>query len=163
MDGRHSFSGNSYHSTHSVILSQQPLSFILFFFSEKTFQLIFMWLHKCKYICMQICNYVVMFVIPTSHNPLQGYFNGETLQLHQKVPDIVSQTISLFGAYGKFRCSLLQSYAVLCFMVCSKDFFIMIVRNMQTKVILTFVIFFKNPLVMQMNNSGYFQIPFRGR
>ena len=31
MGGRHSFSGNSYHSTHSVILSQQPLSFILFF------------------------------------------------------------------------------------------------------------------------------------
>ena len=82
-----------------------------------------MWLCECKYICMKICIYVVMFVLPTSHNPLQRYFNDEAYQLHQKDPDIVSQKLSLFGAYGKFGWSLPPIYTSLYFMICPKDFF----------------------------------------
>ena len=76
-------------------------SLFCYFLSKNTFIVNFMWLWKCKYICMQVCIYVVMFVLPRSHNPCQRYFNNEALQLHQKDPDIVSQKISLFGAYGK--------------------------------------------------------------
>ena len=60
-----------------------------------------MWLWKCKYICISVCIYVVMFILPRSHNLCQRYVNNEVFQLHQKDPDIVSQNIFLFGAYGK--------------------------------------------------------------
>ena len=44
--------------------------------------------------------YVVMFVLPTSHKPLEGYFNDETFYLHQKDPDIVSQkNLSFWGIW----------------------------------------------------------------
>ena len=99
-----------------------------------------MWLYNCKCICMQVCIYVVMFVLPTSQNPLYGYINGETIQLHQKDPDVVSQKIS---QKEKFGCSLPQNYAALCFRICSEDFFSMVVHNRQTKVIFTLVIFFQ--------------------
>ena len=66
---------------------------------------------------------VVVFILPTSHNPVKVYFNDEAFQLHQIHHDIVSQKISLFWAYGKFGWSLPQNYASSCFMVCSKDFF----------------------------------------
>ena len=89
---------------------------------------------------MQVCIYVVMFVLPTSHNPLYGYINDEAIQLHQKDPDIVSQTIS---QKGKFGCSLPQNYATLCFKICCKDVFQHALHNRQTKVILTLVTFFQ--------------------
>ena len=72
-----------------------------YFQVKKTLQVNFIWLCKCKYICMQVCIYVVTFLLPISHNLLEEYFNDEVFQLHQKDPDIVSQKISLFGAYGK--------------------------------------------------------------
>ena len=40
--------------------------------------------------------YVVMFVLPTSHKPLEGCFDDDTFQLHQKDPDIVFQKKILF-------------------------------------------------------------------
>ena len=76
-------------------------SLFCYFLSKNTFIVNFMWLWKCKYICMQVCIYVVMFVLPRSHNPCQIYFNNEAFQLQQKDPDIVSQKNSLFGAYDK--------------------------------------------------------------
>ena len=74
-----SFIGNFYYSTLSDFVAVATLSNI------------FMWLCECKYIWMQICIYVVMFVLPRSHNPRQRYFNNEALQLIQKDPDVVSQ------------------------------------------------------------------------
>ena len=91
-----SFIGNFYYSTLSDFVAVTTLS------------IIFMWLCECKYIWMQVWIYVVMFVLPRSHNPRQRYFNNEAFQLIQKDPDIVSQEISLFGAYGKFGWSLPQ-------------------------------------------------------
>ena len=78
-----SFIGNFYYSTLSDFVAVTTLS------------IIFMWLCECKYIWMQICIYVVMFVLPRYHNPQQRYFNNEAFQLIQKDPDIVSQEISL--------------------------------------------------------------------
>ena len=78
-----SFIGNFYYSTLSDFVAVTTLS------------VIFMWLCECKYIWMQICIYVVMFVLPRSHNPRQRYFNNEAFQLIQKYPDIVSREISL--------------------------------------------------------------------
>ena len=106
VDSVHSFTGSFYHSTHSGILLQELLSFILFIFlSKKTFQLTFMWLCKCKYICryvsMQVFIYIVMFVLPTSQNLLCAYFNGSILA-HTLDPDIVPQKKSLLGESLKF-------------------------------------------------------------
>ena len=104
----------------------------------------------CKYICMQVCIYVAVFVLPASHNLLQGYFNNEAFQLHLNDSNIGSQKIPLLGAYGKFECSLPPNYATLCFMISSKHFFSFCdtsyheVYNMQTSVILTLVNFFQN-------------------
>ena len=78
-----SFIGNFYYSTLSDFVAVTTLS------------IIFMWLCECKYIWMQVWIYVVMFVLPRSHNPRQRYFNNEAFQLIQKDPDIVSQEISL--------------------------------------------------------------------
>ena len=78
-----SFIGNSYYSTLSDFVAVTTLS------------IIFMWLCECKYIWMQICIFVVMFVLPRSHKPRQRYFNNKAFQLIQKDPDIVSQEISL--------------------------------------------------------------------
>ena len=83
-----------------------------------------------------------MFVLPTSHNSLYGYINDKTILLHQNVPDIVSQKISLFGAYGTFGPNLSQNYSALCFMIRSKDFFSTMAQNRKAKVILTLVFFF---------------------
>ena len=83
-------------------------------FSLITFNLFFMGLGKCNYICMQVCIYVVMFILLTSHNLLYGYINDKAIQLHQKEP---------FWTYGKFGSSLPQNYSTLCFMICCKDFF----------------------------------------
>ena len=90
------FMGNLYYSTLSDFVVVTTLS------------IIFMWVCEYKYIWMQVWIYVVMFVLPRSHNPRQRYFNNEAFQLIQKDPDIVSQEISLFGAYGKFGWSLPQ-------------------------------------------------------
>ena len=57
----------------------------------------FMWLGKCKYICIQVCIYKVMFVLPTSCNALYRYTNDGTIQLHEKDPDIITQKVSLLG------------------------------------------------------------------
>ena len=78
-----SFIGNFYYSTLSDFVAVTTLS------------IIFMWLCECKYIWMQIYIYVVMFVLPRSHNPRQRYFNNEAFQLIQKDPDVVSQEIFL--------------------------------------------------------------------
>ena len=109
-----SFIGNFYYSTLSDFVAVTTLS------------VIFMWLCECKYIWMQICIYVVMFVLPRSHNQCQRYFNNEAFQLIQKDPDVVSQETSLFGAYGKFGWNLPQNYATLFFMICFKYFIMMI-------------------------------------
>ena len=106
-----SFIGNFYYSTLSDFVAVTTLS------------IIFMWLCECKYIWMQICIYVVMFVLPRSHNPCQRCFNNEAFQLIQKDRDIVSQEISLFRAYGKFGWRLPQNYATLFFMICLRIFF----------------------------------------
>ena len=65
----------------------------------------------------------VMFVLPTLHNPLKGYFSNEAFYLHHKDLDTNSQKISLLWAYGKFWCSSAQNLGTLCFMICSKDIF----------------------------------------
>ena len=77
------FMGNLYYSTLSDFVVVTTLS------------IIFMWVCEYKYIWMQVWIYVVMFVLPRSHNPRQRYFNNEAFQLIQKDPDIVSQEISL--------------------------------------------------------------------
>ena len=74
-------------------------------------------------IWIQVCIYVVMFVLPRSDNPRQRCFNNEAFQLIQKDPNIVSQEISLFGAYDKFGQSLPQNYETLFFMFGSNHFF----------------------------------------
>ena len=115
-----SFIGNLYYSTLSDFVVVTTLS------------IIFMWLCECKYIWMQVWIYVVMFVLPRSHNPRQRYFNNEAFQLIQKDPDIVSQEISLFGAYGKFGWNFPQNYTTLFFMICFKYFlkhFIMMIHK----------------------------------
>ena len=85
LDGQCSSIGSFCPSTYSVILLQQSLNFILLVFvSKKTFKLIFMRLCKCKYICVLVCIYVVMFVLPTSQNLLCGYFNDENSSLYTK-------------------------------------------------------------------------------
>ena len=38
-----------------------------------------------------------MFVLPISHGSLYGYINDETIELHRKDPDTVSQKVCLFG------------------------------------------------------------------
>ena len=40
-----------------------------------------MWLCKCKYICMKGCIYVVIFVLPVSHNPLYCGTNPFVVQM----------------------------------------------------------------------------------
>ena len=116
---------------------------LMLVFSLIKLNLFFMWLGKCNYICMQVCMYVVTFILLTSHNLLYEYANDKTIQLHQEEP---------FWAYGKFGSSLPQNCSTLCFVICCKAFLIMIccknflgmmVHNRWTKVILTLVIFFK--------------------
>ena len=75
------------------------------FVAVTTLSNFFNWLCECKCIWMQVCIFVVMFVLTRAHNPCQRYFFNEAFQLIQKYPDIVSQEISLFGAYGKFEWS----------------------------------------------------------
>ena len=88
-----------------------------------------MWLCECNYIWMQVCINVLMFVLPRSHNPRQRYFNNQAFQLLQKVPDIISHNISLFGAYGKFGWNLPPNYRTLFFMICFKGFFLTFCHN----------------------------------
>ena len=155
MNSLYSFIGSFYHSTHSAILLQQPVSFILLFLSKKTSQLKFMQLCKYKYIYMQVCIYVVMFVLPISHNLLQGYFNDEAYQLHQKDPDIVSQKNSLFGAYSKFGQSfprIMQPYVSWSVLKIFLKIFYNDGSLWVDTVILTIVIFSKNSLVVQLGN-----------
>ena len=149
MDSVHSFIGIFYHSTHSAILLQLPLSFFfVFFFNARIyFNLV---LCGCTNVSTYVCRYVsmwVMFILPTLHNPLKGYFSDEAFQLHHKDLDTNSQKISLLWAYGKFWCSSAQNLGTLCFMICSKDIFQkhfrMMGKNGQTPVILTIYIFFQ--------------------
>ena len=56
-------------------------NFFLFFLSKNTFQVNFMWLCKCKYICMQVCIYVNMFLLPTFHNILMMKFSSYTKRI----------------------------------------------------------------------------------
>ena len=51
-----------------------------------------------------------MFEMPTSQDPLEGFFNDDTFWLHQKYLNIVFQEMSLFVARGKFGCSLPQNF-----------------------------------------------------
>ena len=37
-----------------------------------------MGLYVFKYVCMWISIYVAMFALPTSQNPLKGFFNDDT-------------------------------------------------------------------------------------
>ena len=102
MDSVHSFIGSFYHTTYSDFIAVTT-QFYFVFLNKKTFQLIFMWLWKCKYICVQVCIYVVMLVLPTPQNALCGYFNEEVFQLiHQRNLDIVPQKKFLFGKSLKF-------------------------------------------------------------
>ena len=108
----------------------------------------FLKFHKSMTNMMRTCLVFASPVLLTSHNLLQGYFNDDSFQLHQKDPDIGSQKSSLFWAYGKFGCSLSQIYASFYIMICSKDFcfflfcflfflklFSMIAHSRQTKMI----------------------------
>ena len=125
MESVHSFFGSS---IHFVILLQQPLSFILFF-SEKTFELIFMRLCKCNYICMYIG--IMQLCLYCQH--LTNHSKDILMMRHssytKKILIQFLKNISLFGAYGKFRCSLSRSYATLYFLVYSKDFFLKIFQH----------------------------------
>ena len=56
-------------------------NFFLFFLSKNTCQVNFIWLCKCKYICMQVCIYVVMFLLPTFHNILMMKFSSYTKRI----------------------------------------------------------------------------------
>ena len=80
MDDNHSFSGTSYHSSHAclsvICRSNHSLSFVLFFKSKD--MTYFMGLYVFKYVCMWISIYVAMFALPTSQNPLEGFFNDDT-------------------------------------------------------------------------------------
>ena len=105
-----------------------------------------------------------MFVLPTSYNSLYGYINDKTILLHQNVPDIVSQKISLFGAYGTFGPNLSQNYSALCFMIRSKDFFSTMAQNRKAKVILTLVFFFQKLFCGANGPKGSGgRVGFRGR
>ena len=112
MNGIHSFSGSSYHSTHICPFAICHSNYLVLFYflskdisnisSQKTFEPIFLGLSVCKYVCMQVCICVVMIALPASQNPL-GVFNDEAFQLHQKGLNIVSQKSILFVACGKFE------------------------------------------------------------
>ena len=106
-------------------------------FSLITFNLFFMWLGKCNYICLQVCRYAGTFILLTSHNLLCGYIKDKTIQLYHKEP---------LWAYCKFGSSLPQNYSTLRFMICCKEFLSMMVHNRQTKVILILVIFFQKSI-----------------
>ena len=109
-------------------------------FSLITFNF-FMWLGKCKYICMQVWIYVVIFVLPTSYNALHRYTNDVTIQLHEKDPDIVAQKVSLLGHMvnlGAVCLKIIPHYVS----SSAVRIFSMIVNEKQRKLILILVIFF---------------------
>ena len=84
---------------------------------------------KCNYICMYIG--IMQLCLYCQH--LTNHSKDILMMRHssytKKILIQFLKNISLFGAYGKFRCSLSRSYATLYFLVYSMDFFFEIFQH----------------------------------